>query len=350
MGTAAGVWSSNGARSPSVRLAREARCSVGTARVEVARARQLRCHATTAAALAAGTLSLDHVPAARRGQATDSRRRVRARTRRCSSGSASTLTFENAQRAVDYWTQHVDAETVEAEAAEVLERNSLYAVTSFDGRVLLQGELDPVGGTIVQTELERLAAALHRDDKQAGITRTRSQRTGRSAGDDGGTLRRPTERREAGPRLFRVTIGDDSVARLCELGNGTVVSPGPTRPLPRPGRPGIDPLRRAVDRHLRVPPAHVHRRPARSDHRPRPALPAPLRLRRTRRPLRHRPPRPLPPRRANQPVQRRPRLPAAQPHPRAVAATPRRPGRRGRSPDSTSLPAVTAGTPPTFPR
>src|SRR5688572_1188276 len=52
-----GVWSSNGARSPSVRLAREARCSVGTARVEVARARQLRSMPRTAAALAAGTLS-----------------------------------------------------------------------------------------------------------------------------------------------------------------------------------------------------------------------------------------------------------------------------------------------------
>ncbi len=99
-------------------------------------------------------------------------------------------------------------------------------MTSFDGRVLLQGELDPVGGTIVQTELERLAAALHRDDKQAGITRTRSQRLAaalvmmaeRSAA-------RPNDAKRA-RALFRVTIGDDSVARLCELGNGTVVTPG----------------------------------------------------------------------------------------------------------------------------
>ena len=220
-----GVWSSNGARSPSVRLAREAKCSVGTARVEVARARRLRSMPRTAAALAAGTLSLDHVRllgAAKQPTRDD----AFAEDEEMLVGFCHTLTFENAQRAVDYWTQHVDAATVEASATEMTERNSLYAETSFDGRVLLQGELDPVGGTIVQTELERLAATLHRDDEQAGITRTRSQRLAaalvmmaeRSAARPSGAKRARA--------LFRVTLGDDSVARLCELGNGTVVSPG----------------------------------------------------------------------------------------------------------------------------
>ena len=220
-----GVWSSNGARSPSVRLAREARCSVGTARVEVARARQLRAMPRTAAALAAGTLSPDHVRllgAAKQPTRDD----AFTKDEETLVGFCHTLTFENAQRAVDYWTQRVDAETVEAAATDVLERNSLYAVTSFDGRVLLQGELDPVGGTIVQTELERLAAALQLEDKQAGVTRTRSQRLAaalvtmaeRSAA-------RPDDAKRA-RALFRVTIGDESVARLCELGNGTVVTPG----------------------------------------------------------------------------------------------------------------------------
>ncbi len=55
------VWADDGSKSASARLAREAGVSTGTAKVEVGRARKLQSMPATAQALAAGTISTDHV-------------------------------------------------------------------------------------------------------------------------------------------------------------------------------------------------------------------------------------------------------------------------------------------------
>jgi len=57
------AWSSDGSKTPGARLARECGLSPATARAEVRRAKQLRSMPVTAAALAAGSVSLDHVDA-----------------------------------------------------------------------------------------------------------------------------------------------------------------------------------------------------------------------------------------------------------------------------------------------
>ncbi|MFZ1491022.1 MAG: DUF222 domain-containing protein, partial [Ilumatobacteraceae bacterium] len=56
-----GVWAADGSRSPAHRLARETNTSTHSARVEIARARDLAMMTKTAAAITAGQLSLDHV-------------------------------------------------------------------------------------------------------------------------------------------------------------------------------------------------------------------------------------------------------------------------------------------------
>ena len=55
------VWAGDGSRSAPARLARDTGYSMGSAAVEVRRARQLRCLPATAAALGDGVLSLDHL-------------------------------------------------------------------------------------------------------------------------------------------------------------------------------------------------------------------------------------------------------------------------------------------------
>ena len=54
-------WATDGSRSASSRLEHDAHIGSRSARIEVRRARQLRTMSLTAAALAAGTISTDHV-------------------------------------------------------------------------------------------------------------------------------------------------------------------------------------------------------------------------------------------------------------------------------------------------
>jgi hypothetical protein len=104
----------------------------------------------------------------------------------------------------------------------------VHASTTIDGTVVLDGTLDAVRGAIVTNELKRLEHELYLADKQAGIVRTASQRRAdalvlmatRSTGATG-TPARP---------LFTVLVGDRSLERLCELGNGTVIAPGALLP------------------------------------------------------------------------------------------------------------------------
>jgi len=92
------------------------------------------------------------------------------------------------------------------------------------GVVELRGALDPVSGAIVVGELDRLMRQLRLDDQRLGVQRTVSQRRAaalvemarRSSGATGVTAR----------PLFNVVVGDDTLARLCELSNGTVIAPG----------------------------------------------------------------------------------------------------------------------------
>jgi hypothetical protein len=56
-----GIWAVDGSRNSAVRLARETRCAVRSARAEMRRARRLRKLPATKAALLASEISLDHL-------------------------------------------------------------------------------------------------------------------------------------------------------------------------------------------------------------------------------------------------------------------------------------------------
>ena len=86
------------------------------------------------------------------------------------------LRFPQAKRVVDYWCQRADAETAESEAQHQRDRAHLHASATLDGTVVVNGVLDPVGGTIVIDELARLERDLYLADERECITRTAAQR------------------------------------------------------------------------------------------------------------------------------------------------------------------------------
>ena len=84
----------------------------------------------------------------------------------------------------------------------------------------------PDRGAIVNDEIDRIERELYLADKRNGVTRTASQR--RSAAlvemaTRSGTA--PADGQRPKPR-FTALVGDETMSQLCELANGTVVTPG----------------------------------------------------------------------------------------------------------------------------
>ncbi len=224
------IWADDGSRSPAHRLSRQATMSATSAKTEVRRARALRTMPATAAALASGDLSPDHVDLLAR--ANDGPRAARfadhepVLVEQCKS-----LRFADAAKVVEYWRNRADAESCEDEAQRRDDGRSASVAKTIDGMVDVRAWLDPVGGAAFKSELDRLERRLYLDDQKSGRVRTLGQRradalvemASRSRTAAPGGLR---------PRpLISVLCGETSFSRMCELANGTVITPGQIVPL-----------------------------------------------------------------------------------------------------------------------
>jgi hypothetical protein len=219
------VWASDQSRSAASRLARDTKTSVGSAKIELRRARQLPSMPATEAAITNGDLSLDHVDLLRRAN-RPWRNTVFADHEATLVAECAKLRFPQAKRLVDYWCQRADAETAECDAQRQREAAHLSAAPTLDGEVVVNGVLDPVGGTIVVNELARLERNLYLADQREGIVRTASQRRAAALvemAQRSATV--PAKGKRPRP-LFTVLVGDESFTRMCELANGQVITPG----------------------------------------------------------------------------------------------------------------------------
>ena len=219
------VWAGDGSRSASARLARDTRSSAGSASVELRRARQLRSMPSTAAAVARGELSLDHVDLLGRAN-QPCRAGAFAEHEAVLVAECVRLRFAHAVRIVEYWCQRADAQTNQADPERRGEGGRLHASATMDGTVVLDAVLEPIGGAAVLAELARLEREHYLADERQGIERTAAQRRADALvtmAERSATT--PTGGRRPKP-LFTVLLGDDTFTRLCELSNGTVLTPG----------------------------------------------------------------------------------------------------------------------------
>ena len=204
--------------------------AVGSARVEIRRARQLRAMPHTNAALGSGSLSPDYVDLLARAN-DGARTGLFADHEATLVEQCQLLRFTDACRMVDYWRQRADAAGCEDEAERIRSRRTASAAKTLDGTVDVRALLDPIGGAAFKAELDRLERQLYLADKKGGVVRTIGQRRAdalvemahrsRTAAP-GGLRPRP---------LITVLVGETSLAHLCELAQGTVVAPGQIVPL-----------------------------------------------------------------------------------------------------------------------
>ena len=219
------IWVDDGSRSAATRLANETAVAPSTARGELRRARQLRSMPHTKAALATGDLSPDHVDLI--GAANQPwRDAVFAEHEESLVERCLELRFHDARKVVDYWCQRADAVAAEDRAERQQESAHLNVSTTLDRTVVVNGVLDPIGGSIVADEITRLERELYLVDQRDGVTRTASQRRAAALVEMATrSATAPADGRRPRP-LFTALVGDGTMSSLCELANGTVVTPG----------------------------------------------------------------------------------------------------------------------------
>jgi len=218
-----GVWAGDGSRSASAALARDTMCSQKSASRELQRARELADMPATWSALASGRFSVDYVDLLARAN-RPWREAVFAEHEAALVEECAGLRFSDAARVVNYWCQRADAIAADEDAERARHRAHLHASRTLDGNVVINGQLDPMGGSVVMNELERIEREVFSRFQHDGVARTRSQiraaalvEMARRSSGASGTPGRP---------LFTVLVGEERLARLCELADGTVVAPG----------------------------------------------------------------------------------------------------------------------------
>jgi len=153
------------------------------------------------------------------------------------------LRMADAQRCVDYWIEQACTEVNKERSRPDPAGRRLHAVRSFDGHVDVKGWLDPIAGTEYLNELNSIERELFETDWTAArsehggdalpsqLPRTAAQRYAdaqvemarRSRGFSQGKYRTPRP-------LLTVHVGLATLTRMCELADGTVVSPGQVFP------------------------------------------------------------------------------------------------------------------------
>jgi hypothetical protein len=239
---ASGNWVPGGSRNASGWLVARCRLPKARARAMIRRGRSLRHLPDCARAWADGDVTAAQVDVIA-DLRSDSTADALARDEEVLVRQASTLRYDSFARAAAYWKQLADPDGVEDDEERRRSDREVYLDSSFGGMWLGKITLDPISGSIVGAELERLERAmfeaewaaaradLGRDPTVADLVRTPGQRRAdalvematrsRIAPGDG---RRPTP-------LFSVLIDYETLrGRVCELAGGTVIAPGSLLP------------------------------------------------------------------------------------------------------------------------
>ena len=230
-------WAGQGYRSVADWLAASDNTPVGDARTDVRLARRLRSMPATAAALAAGDISAAHARRLSTLAAPDTAEAF-AHAEAFLVGQARTMRWADFTRACAYWLREARQSGEDDRDRADHEHRNVSLHDGLRGTGLLSGELTPVGKATVRSALERIERELFEADwvaaraehgeaaTVADLARTPAQRrhdaliemANRSA-------TAPADGKRPRP-LVSILAGYDAFARMCELADGTLLSPG----------------------------------------------------------------------------------------------------------------------------
>jgi hypothetical protein len=238
------AWEAEGARSAAAWVGVRCGLPAESARREVRLGRALRHLPAVEAAWLAGAIGEAHVGllAAARTPATEE---AFGRDEAFLVAKARELGFAQFVRLLAYWRQLADPEGADADAEAQHRARRVHLSQTFGGSWVLDGMLDPISGGIVAKALGDIEHELFLADWSGAKARLGDGREVRVAD----LARTPTQRRAdalvemarraqampAGARvpepLFTVLVGYETFRdRICQLGDGTVVTPASLAP------------------------------------------------------------------------------------------------------------------------
>ncbi len=230
-------WAADGAKTAAAWIATRCRVPRAAARRRVRLGRALRHLPKCAQAWRDGEIGLDQakaIAAARAHRTEASMQRDEAML----VSQAAQMGFEDFYRALRYWKQLADPEGADAYDEERRGARSVYLEPSIDGMFFGQMTLDPISGSIVSAELNRLEHALFEADcaeakDRLGRTAHLDELARTSAQRRADALVEMATRSRSAPAdgikpapLFTVLVGYETLhGRICELESGTVIAP-----------------------------------------------------------------------------------------------------------------------------
>ncbi|HUR01787.1 MAG TPA: DUF222 domain-containing protein [Nonomuraea sp.] len=231
------VWSADGARSPAGWLSITTRISMKAAKRRLHLGRAVRDLPGVEAEWLAGRITDEHVALLVGARALNAEAFERDEADLVD--KAGRLTFTSFAKVIAYWRWFADPDRIEDDARDDREARKVHLSESLGGTWHLDGFFDPISGTIISNELRRLEQQLFDDDwkdararlgdaaKPADLARTASQRRADAFVEMAMRSRAmPPGSRRPEP-LFTVLVGYEALAGpICELANGTVVTPG----------------------------------------------------------------------------------------------------------------------------
>ena len=235
-------WAADGAKTASAWIATRCRLPRAVAKRRVRLGRELRHLPGCADAWRAGAIGTD----AARAIASARRHRTEAAMARDESmlvAQAAQMGFEDFSRALSYWKQLADPDGADAAEEDRKASRNVFLESSFTGMWLGQMTLDPISGSIVANELNRLEHDLFEADcaeakdrlghtaRLDELARTSAQRRADALVEMATrSARAPAEGIRPAP-LFSVFVGYETLhGRICELENGTVLAPSALTP------------------------------------------------------------------------------------------------------------------------
>ena len=236
-----GLAALDGSRPAAARFARDTGCSTAFAAHLLRRAARLRTMAVTAEAFARGDLSADKVDMLCRAN-SDGREALFARDQHHLVSEAKRLHAEDLRRAVAYWIAAADDARAEKAADKQAGSRTFHASRTSGDMWDLRGRLDSISGTVFFNELEAIARQLFFEDwaaaKKIWGEDTRPDRLARTNGQRRADAVVLMAERSAAVAvghvparpLITLHLGEDAARKaLCELDDGTVITPGQAR-------------------------------------------------------------------------------------------------------------------------
>jgi hypothetical protein len=237
-----GEWGNDGARTPAAWVSTCTNQPIKDARLRLARGRALRQLPLCAQAFSGGDITAAHIDALRAVRRPRTEEAM-ARDEGLLVEKAISLPYRQFIQALSYWEQCADPDGTEDHAQAQRDRRDAYLVKSIDGMHLGKMTLDPLSGSIVAAELERIVRELFEADwaeakerlgyepTYAHLRRSPAQRRADALVEMAIRSRTaPADGRRPAP-LISVFVNYELLhGRICQLSNGTVVTPGSLLP------------------------------------------------------------------------------------------------------------------------